>query len=164
MKCNDRSVSVPDRLAARLVPVDELGRVLLLHGIDPERPEHPFWFTVGGQLEPGESAAEAAAREAHEEVGLAVDPGRLGAVAWSGIAEFSWGGVEIRNVQDFFVLRVGTFEPTHEGMDALERETIDGHRWWPLAELAAHQRDSTGDPAYPPDLAEQLSRVRGWSI
>lgn len=154
----------PDRLAARLVPVDGQLRVLLLHGVDPESPDRPFWFTIGGQLEPGESAAQAAAREAREEVGLRVDPGALGAVAWSGIAEFSWGGVAIRNVQDFFVLRVAAFEPTYDGMDALEQQTIDGHRWWPLAELTAHERDERarrdggGEPVYPPDLAAQLVR------
>ena len=51
------------RQTARVLPVDPEGRVLLLHGWDPRRPEAPFWFTIGGGAEPGESLPEAAARE-----------------------------------------------------------------------------------------------------
>ncbi|WP_353808235.1 NUDIX hydrolase [Agromyces sp. SYSU T00194] len=35
------------------------------------------WFMPGGKLDPGESGAEAAAREAREEVSLHLDPGAL---------------------------------------------------------------------------------------
>ncbi len=38
-----------------MLPVDPEGRVLLLHGWDPHHPERPFWFTVGGAAEDGES-------------------------------------------------------------------------------------------------------------
>ena len=131
--------TVPDRQAARLIPVDPDGRVLLLRGIDPASPGHPYWFTVGGAVEPGETPASAAAREANEEVGLALDPVDLGPPVWSGIAEFSFGGVEVRNVQDYFVVRVATFEPRRDGLDEEELATILGARWWPLTELVVHR-------------------------
>jgi 8-oxo-dGTP pyrophosphatase MutT (NUDIX family) len=51
------------RTSARVVPVNTSGRVLLLHGRDPARPESPYWFTIGGVVEPGESLAAAAVRE-----------------------------------------------------------------------------------------------------
>lgn len=35
------------------------------------------YYLPGGKIDPGESAAEAAAREAHEEVALVFDPGAL---------------------------------------------------------------------------------------
>jgi 8-oxo-dGTP pyrophosphatase MutT (NUDIX family) len=56
-----------------VLPVDAGGRVLLLLGYDPADPGHPFWFTIGGGTAPGESVAEAAARELHEEAGIAAD-------------------------------------------------------------------------------------------
>ncbi|WP_326645830.1 hypothetical protein OIE67_44645 [Nonomuraea fuscirosea] len=37
------------RFTARVLPVDENDRVLLLHGFDPAQPERRFWFTIGGR-------------------------------------------------------------------------------------------------------------------
>ena len=51
------------RTSARVVLLDETGRVLLLRGHDPLVPEVSFWFTVGGGVEPGEPLRAAAVRE-----------------------------------------------------------------------------------------------------
>src|ERR1700744_4939095 len=72
------SVGTIRRNTARVLPVDAEGRVLLLHGWDPQHPDDPFWFTIGGAAEPGESLALAAARELREEAGIVIDAGRLG--------------------------------------------------------------------------------------
>ena len=58
------------RFTAPRPAIDEQGRVLLLHGFDPARPDEPFWFTIGGAAEDGETLQEAAVRELHEEVGI----------------------------------------------------------------------------------------------
>jgi ADP-ribose pyrophosphatase YjhB (NUDIX family) len=47
---------------------DDAGRLLLAHQVDRQQ-----WGTVGGAVEPGESPAEAAVREAREETGLEVE-------------------------------------------------------------------------------------------
>lgn len=47
---------------------DERGRVLLVRSV-----EHGRWQTVGGAMDPGETPAEAARREALEETGLEVE-------------------------------------------------------------------------------------------
>ena len=67
------------RTAARVLPVDADGRVLLLHARDPARPQAPFWFTVGGAIEPSETEQQGAARELREETGIVVAPRDLGA-------------------------------------------------------------------------------------
>lgn len=92
-----------------------------------------------------------------EEVGYRCEAGALGVPVWSGIAEFNLGGLPVRNLQNFFVLRVSTFEPTWDGMDRRERSAIRGYRWWPLAELVDHQLNpDPTEPVYPPNLGEQL--------
>jgi 8-oxo-dGTP diphosphatase len=61
-------------LAAGAVVRDAAGRLLLVQrGKDPEAGR---WTLPGGRVEPGESPAEAAAREVTEETGLVVAVGR----------------------------------------------------------------------------------------
>jgi len=80
--------------------------VLLLFGFDPADPGHPFWFTVGGGAEPGESFAEAAARELREEVGIAADVSELGDPVWRRIADYGFAGMRFRQMEEYFLLRV----------------------------------------------------------
>ena len=51
---------------------DDAGRVLLQRRGDSGR-----WSVIGGGVDPGETPAEAAVREAREETGLDVEPARL---------------------------------------------------------------------------------------
>ena len=59
----DDSDQATPRRAGRVLVIDPAGRVLLLQGFDPAVPAHRFWFTIGGGADPGESLAQAAARE-----------------------------------------------------------------------------------------------------
>ena len=74
-----------------MLPVDSEGRVLLLHGWDPLHRDRPFWFTIGGAAEAGESLRDAAARELYEETRISVDPAQLGEPIAQNTIEFSWG-------------------------------------------------------------------------
>ena len=94
------------RRAGRVLVIDDDDRILLLHGFDPADPGNPFWFTVGGGADPGESLAEAAARELREEVGRAVDASALGEPVWHRVTEFGFDGVRYLQDEDYFVLRV----------------------------------------------------------
>ena len=137
------------RNTARVLPVDSEGRVLLLHGWDPRRPDEPFWFTIGGAVEDGETMQQAGARELREEAGLVVDSARLGEPIAENTIEFSWGGHRIAQDQTFYAVAVGSVTVSLEGLDLWERATTDKYGWLTAADLEAGER-----PAHPdiPDL------------
>jgi ADP-ribose pyrophosphatase YjhB (NUDIX family) len=56
-----------------VLPADEAGRILLVR----EAGQDDGWGTVGGAVEPGESPADAAVREAREEIGADIELTRL---------------------------------------------------------------------------------------
>ncbi|MGW4466171.1 NUDIX hydrolase [Micromonospora sp. NPDC004704] len=142
------------RRSARVLLLDAAGRVLLLKYLT--NPDNPglghYWCTPGGGVDEGESLAQAAARELHEEVGLAVDPDRLGdPVAYTGgYADLGWAAGNFRD--DFFRLQVESHEVDMSGMAAYELTAQVGHRWWPVDELAA-----SGDTVHPIGLAGLLT-------
>src|ERR1700761_4401818 len=59
--------------SSAVLPLDEEGRVLLAWAAGAS----DGWSTVGGAVNPGESPAEAAVREAREEIGVEIRLGRL---------------------------------------------------------------------------------------
>jgi 8-oxo-dGTP pyrophosphatase MutT (NUDIX family) len=137
------------RQTARVLPVDDEGRVLLLHGWDPHHPDEPFWFTIGGAADPGESLRDAGARELYEETRISVEPERLGEPIAENSIEFSWGGHRIAQDQTFYALAVGSAAVSLEGLDQWERATTDKYGWLTAEDLEADER-----PAHPdiPDL------------
>jgi 8-oxo-dGTP pyrophosphatase MutT (NUDIX family) len=143
---------VISRQTARVLPVDEAGRVLLLHGWDPHRPDEPFWFTIGGAAEAGESLRDAGARELYEETRIWVDPERLGKPIARNVIEFTWGGHRIAQEQTFYAVAVGSPEVSLDGLDEWERATTDSYGWLSPEDLKGDER-----PAHPdiPDLIRQ---------
>ncbi|WP_422770851.1 NUDIX hydrolase [Plantactinospora sp. WMMC1484] len=144
------------RQAARILLVDAEERLLLFRGWDPARPERRYWFTPGGGLDPGETPVAGAVRELAEETGLSLAPAELGEPIWREVTEFSFAGRWYRQEQQFFLARVTRWVVDTAGFDAIERETIDAHRWWSLDELAR-----TTEGFYPTDLPELLRRALG---
>jgi 8-oxo-dGTP pyrophosphatase MutT (NUDIX family) len=144
-----RTEPVIDRHTARVFPVDDEERVLLLHGWDPHHPEDPFWFTVGGAADEGESLRDAGARELYEETRIEVNPERLREPIAENVVEFSWGGHRIAQHQTFYAIAVGSVEVSLEGLDQWERATTDKYGWLSAEDLEADER-----PAHPdiPDL------------
>jgi 8-oxo-dGTP pyrophosphatase MutT (NUDIX family) len=134
-----------------VLPIDPTGRVLLLCGFDPANPGQPFWFTVGGGVDPGETLAECAARELHEEAGIAGDAAALGDPVWHRTVEFGFGGTRYRQDEEYFMLRVGSRAVSLDGMDDWEKQTVTGYRWMNAAELEA-----LAEPFGPPELPRLL--------
>jgi 8-oxo-dGTP pyrophosphatase MutT (NUDIX family) len=140
-----------DRRAARVLLLDPAGRVLMLHGWDPARPSHTYWFTVGGGLEPEESLLDAAVREVFEETGLRFDSSELEGPVRTDVVEFPFDGIWHKQEQSFFVARATDTAVDLSRLNEVEQGCIDEARWWSAADL-----DATGELFYPPDLPSLL--------
>lgn len=140
------------RPTARVLLLDAADRILLLKGRLPAARDRPgAWFTVGGGVEPGETYAEAAAREILEETGIA--DFELGPVIW--VREGVMRMPEPTLFKEcYLVARCEGAEPDRAGWNAIERELIDDIRWWTHAELAM-----TAERVFPPGLADRLPPI-----
>lgn len=145
------------RTSARVVMLDDRGRVLLMRGHDPDTPETSFWFTIGGGVETGETLRAAAVREIHEETGLTADPDALRGPLWRRVAIFPFAGELIRSEELFFAFRTHEFAPHGGGFTELEQRTITEHRWCTAADIRAIQQG--GEPVYPQDMANLLDEA-----
>jgi 8-oxo-dGTP pyrophosphatase MutT (NUDIX family) len=124
------------RRTARVVPVNRAGEVLLLFGCDPHRPQSPYWFTIGGAIETGETLEQAGAREMFEETGILVSPEQLVGPYARGRHDFSWGGRDISNDSHFYAVRVDDVTISFDHLEGLEAGSIFEARWWHPADLA----------------------------
>ncbi|GAA1545162.1 NUDIX hydrolase [Dactylosporangium maewongense] len=143
-----------DRRAARVLLLDPDGRVLMLHGWDPARPSHTYWFTVGGGVEPGETLLDAAVRELFEETGLLFAAADLVGPVRSDTVSFPFDGSWFSQEQSFFVARAVSTAVDLSRLNEVEQGCIDEARWWSVDALS-----SSGERFYPPDLPSLLREV-----
>jgi 8-oxo-dGTP diphosphatase len=139
-----------DRRTARVLVFDAVGRVLLIWFVVMRAGgEFCFWLTPGGEIEAGESEAQAAARELREELGLEVAV--VGPV-YSEANQFEHQGEMRDNVDYFFVARCAADAPALRGVTAEEIAVMREIRWWGAEEIKG-----SGERFFPGDI---VARVR----
>ena len=124
------------RSTARVLPVDRDGRALLqlAHGLLWRGDRR--WLTIGGALEPGETLAEAAAREMREEAGIAVDPAALGRPLGTTVIRYTaFGLLPVIDYQTYFAIALDQAELSFAEQSPLERLVIEAHEWLSADEL-----------------------------
>ena len=141
------------RVAARVVLLDDLDRVLLFRGFDPaDAGAGSWWFTPGGGVDSEESLEQAARRELVEETGIR--DVNLGPRVWTRLAQFSFEGVEYEQREWFFVARTEQRAVDTSGFTDYEQRSMTDHRWWSVDELR-----HSDEVVWPRDLALLLAAL-----
>lgn len=132
------SDGVPYRRGARLILLDADDRVLIVRGHDVDDPARSWWFTVGGGIDPEETAVAAATRELAEETGLRIDATALVGPVATRTAAFDFARQTVRQDEEFFLARIVAPAPVvTDGWTDIERSFMDEVRWWDLDALDA---------------------------
>lgn len=148
------------RVAARVLPVNERGEVLLLQGQDPARPGDLHWVSIGGGIDPEETLTAAALRELHEETGIVADEDDLLGPVHRGSHAFSWDGQDYVNDSTFFALALDSTAEIHfDGLEHAEIGNLFQAAWWTPEALRIDGRGTS--PDLPDIMAAAIAAVRG---
>jgi 8-oxo-dGTP pyrophosphatase MutT (NUDIX family) len=142
------------RRAARVVVVDGDGHVLMIEGFDPHHPDAPYWYTVGGGVEPGESDRAAAVREVWEETGRTIAVDDLVGPVHHDEGAFSFEGRTIVQQQVFYGWVTERFDADPAGFAGLELRSTIQLAW---IDPAVHR--ARGEAVYPVVLEELVDAV-----
>jgi 8-oxo-dGTP diphosphatase len=142
------------RKTARVLLFDPAGRVLLIRCVVMRVDgEFEFWLTPGGEIEAGETAAQAAARELREELGLEVE---LEGPVYEQATQFEHQGEMRDNVDFVFVARCAADAPMLRGVTTEEIAMMREMRWWSAVEI-----EDSIERIFPVDLAARMREFWG---
>jgi 8-oxo-dGTP pyrophosphatase MutT (NUDIX family) len=120
------------RPSARIICLDDQGRILLLRWRDPFDGSTK-WEPPGGGIEAGETPLQAARRELIEETGLASDLIEPRPVEIA--RAFRWNGRDHEHTEWFYLARIPKTDLRPAGLLADESEQFLGYRWFSRKEI-----------------------------
>jgi 8-oxo-dGTP diphosphatase len=132
---------------------DEGGSILLIRFVVPrEGGEFVFWALPGGEIDAGETEAEAAVRELKEELGIEVT---VQGPVYRDANMFLHQGEMQDNVDFLFRARCGRAEPRLIGRTAEEIVIMKEARWWTVEEI-----ERSRERIFPGELAARMREQR----
>ena len=95
-----------------------------------------LWLTPGGGIHRGEGDREALDREVWEETGLRLPS--VVSLVWQRVHTYPFRPVDIRQAEDFYLVRVARFTPTSDhNPEPGERDVFREFRWWSVGDMRA---------------------------
>lgn len=148
------------RVAARVLPVNAAGEVLLLQGQDPAHPGDLHWVSVGGAVDPGETLVAAGVREMLEETGVVLPEEALVGPVHRASHPFSWDGVAYLSDNHFFAVPLDDPIDVHfGGLEPGEVGNILQALWW--TPEALREDGTAASPDLPDIMRSAIDAVRG---
>ena len=142
-----------ERPTVRVVLLSPSHRLLLMHFVaNITAGPRSFWATVGGEIEAGETLAEAASREITEETGMIGVP--IGPVVWRHDHILAVSGEPMQFRERYVVAHAPHEDVSTAGFTEIEREVIRDLRWWSIEDIAA-----TRETIFPNALARLLPDI-----
>jgi len=148
------------RKTVRILLINQENKLLLMCANDPKVTAKngsyrgPFWFTIGGRIEPGEELIEAAIRELKEETGLDLQDVVFGPKVWFGEVELILSGQRTLMKQEFIVAHTKNSEITLKYLTDEEKKVIVKIDWFSLEDIL-----NSEEIIYPIGLAEYLADI-----
>ncbi len=153
-------MSIPFRNSVKILLLNEKKELLLMCADDPKitsvdgEYHGRFWFSIGGEIQSGESIHEATIREIYEETGLDKGEIEFGPVVWFGEFDLVLNGTMTRLKQTFIVAKTGQVNVSLTDLDQWEKAAVKKLAWFSLEKI-----QNCDEVIYPVLLSEFLPDI-----